>query len=90
MRILNMVIFLTLLSSLTICPATKKKLRISKRSRVTTQEEREYGKERYRRLEKKAKLCTPDMIKVTSNLGVAAIKGIATIIAAILKAVIDK
>ena len=90
MKVINAMVLLTLLSSLTICPAKRKKLRISKRSRVTMQEEREYGRERSMSREKKTKLCTPDVIRSTTKIGTSLIQAAAMIIAAVLKGVLDK
>ena len=87
MRILNVVMFMSLLSSITICPASKKKLQITKRSKITVQEERGLHRQRQ---EKAKTICSPETIKVTTKLGAVVIKGFATIIATILKAIIEK
>lgn len=89
MRILKLVIFLTMLSCIQVCPATKKRLRISKRSRVTLKQEKQYNRRHYRSTER-TKVCSPDAIKATAKIGSTLIQGVAIIIAAVLKAVIER
>jgi len=85
MKAINAILLLTLFSSLTICPTNKyKKLRVSKRSRVTKQEERFYNRDN-----KKAKVCTPEVINLTAKIVSSLIQGGAIIMGAVLRAVID-
>jgi len=85
MKVINAIALLTLLSSLTICPANKhRKLRVYKRPRTVMQ------RDLYRNQDRKKTLCTPDVMNLSGKIAASIIQGGAIIIGAVLRALIDK
>jgi len=87
MKVLKFVIISMLLSCATVCPSTKK-LQISKKSIVTLKKEKRYTISAQEYQDRIQRICSPNIIKSATRLGVTLIKSSAIIIAAVLRSVI--
>lgn len=89
MKILNVILFLSLISTLPL-EATRKKVRYSKRSEVTKYQTEDLERRQQQMKTEEATCCTPNMIKASTKLGTTALQGLITIVVAIIKSAIDK
>lgn len=89
MKAHKLIVALIILSSMSICTYPKERFYMHNKAKIKLEKKRRYERQLQQR-ERKASICTPDMIKTSGKLGAALINATAIMITSIIKAIINK